>query len=201
MDNRCSLINGFRNLNSICFLRYPLTDVRDSNRTNFTTLFLCFIVPTEGFEPSTLGLKTLCSATELRKRKGMVGFAPTPPWLPNQVLYYWATFLVIWQSYSWCKGDSNSPNPQWELIYSQSSLTAWISHHLWNIYRFHLVAPSGFEPLMTEPKPVVLPLHHRANLYCIKDSNLWIPAWKAGDLTTCLMQQLGSLTLIRVSLL
>ena len=32
-------------------------------------------MPTEGFEPSTLGLKILCSATELRKRKGMIGFA------------------------------------------------------------------------------------------------------------------------------
>ena len=89
------LIHNF--IRPICFLRYPLTDVRDSNRTNITALFLCIIVPTEGFEPSTLGLKILCSATELRKRKGMIGFAPTPPWLPSQVLYYWATFLVIWQ--------------------------------------------------------------------------------------------------------
>ena len=133
------LIHNF--IRPICFIRYPLTDVRDSNRTNITALFLCIIVPTEGFEPSTLGLKILCSATELRKRKGMVGFAPTPPWLPSQVLYYWATFLIIRQKYLWCKGDSNSPNPQWKLIYSQSSLTAWISHHLWNTFLTLLCCP------------------------------------------------------------
>ena len=58
---------------------YPLTDVRDSNRTNITALLLRIIVPTDGFEPSTLGLKILCSTTELRKHKGMIGFAPTSP--------------------------------------------------------------------------------------------------------------------------
>ena len=152
-----------------------------------SALSLCIIVPTEGFEPSTLGLKILCSTTELRKRKGMVGFAPTPPWLPSQVLYYWATFLIIWQKYLWCKGDSNSPNPLWELIYSQSSLTAWISHHLWNIHLFHLVAPSGFEPLMTEPKPVVLPLHHRAILYVLHKGfeplNSSVKSWRLNHLS------------------
>lgn len=30
--------------------------------------------------------------------------------------------------------------------------------------KLHIVAPEGIEPSLTEPKPVVLPLYHRANL-------------------------------------
>ena len=29
-------------------------------------------------------------------------------------------------------------------------------------YKLHFVAPEGVEPSLTEPKPVVLPLYHRA---------------------------------------
>lgn len=92
----------------------PLTDVRDSNRTNITALFLCVIVPTDGFEPSTLGLKALCSTTELRKHKGMIGVAPMPSWLQTKCSTSELHSLAYDKSNLWCKRDSNSPNPQWE---------------------------------------------------------------------------------------
>ena len=34
------------------------------------------------------------------------------------------------------------------------------------------VAPLGFEPRPNGLEPLVLPLHHRANLHALKDSNL-----------------------------
>ena len=41
-------------------------------------------------------------------------------------------------------------------------------------YKLHVVAPEGIEPSLTEQKPVVLPLYHRAiYLRRLKDSNLW----------------------------
>ena len=44
---------------------------------------------------------------------------------------------------------------------------------------FFVVVPRGFEPRQTEPKPVVLPLHHRTILGCLlleklcKDKPFW----------------------------
>ena len=32
-------------------------------------------------------------------------------------------------------------------------------------YKLHVVAPEGIEPSLTEPKPVVLPLYHRARYF------------------------------------
>ena len=53
----------------------------------------------------------------------------------------------------------------WQIVgkvAKQKSANNWIS----TIYALTIVDPQGFEPQMTAPKTVVLPLHHRSVLYC-----------------------------------